>query len=141
MKQLLAIALLSLSIGASAATTPAGVVQRGLDAYIKEDAAACIKGWLQGSALEGNPQASTQANSLRQVEDFYGKPESYQVLGEHSIADRTKMVYFSVNFAKGPAFGRIQVFRLASGLWVSTEFRFHTDAAQVLPAHLAQGLR
>ena len=141
MSKLLAFALLLLAASAQASSTPAGVVQRGLDAYLKGDAVAAVKGWLEGSALEGNPQASTQANSLRQVEDFYGKPESYQLLGEHQIAERARMIYFAVNYTKGVAFLRFQVYRLASGQWVSTEFRFHTDANQVLPAHLAVGAR
>ena len=129
------------SWSAVASPTATGVVQRGLDAYLKEDASAAVRGWLRGSALENNPQATTQANALRQIEDFYGKPESYQVLGEHAISERSRMVYFVINYAKGPAFARMQVYRLGSAEWVSTEFRFHTEAAQVLPNHLALGAR
>ena len=132
---------LATQVPAIAASSPSGVAQRGLDAYLKEDATAAVRGWLQGSALEGNPQAMTQANSMRQIEDFYGKPESYQMLGEHAISERASMVYFTINFAKGPAFGRMQVFRLTSGQWVGTEFKFHTEAAQVLPSHLSLGTR
>ena len=124
-----------------ASSTAVGVAERGLDAYLKEGAAAAVRGWLVGSALEGNPQALTQANSLRQVEDFYGRLESFSILGEHAISERSRMVYFALNFAKGPAFGRMQVYRLGSGQWVSTEFKFHTEAAQVLPAHIALGVK
>ncbi|MCZ8079902.1 MAG: hypothetical protein O9305_11760 [Rhodobacteraceae bacterium] len=134
-------AIAFLATPAWAASTAVGVVERGLDAYLKEGASAAVRGWLIGSALEGNPQALTQANSLRQVEDFYGKLESFAILGEHAISDRSRMVYFALNFAKGPAYGRMQVYRLGSGQWVSTEFKFHTEAAQVLPAHIALGVK
>jgi hypothetical protein len=135
------LSLLLLTSAVLAAPTAVGVAERGLAAYVKEDAAAAVRGWLQSSALEGNPQAMTQANSLRQVEDFYGKAESFQIVGDHGITERSRMVYFVINFAKGPAYGRMQVFRLASGQWVSTEFKFHTEAAQVFPAHIALGTK
>lgn len=138
---LIGTALLTLTSTSFAASTAVGVAERGLAAYAKEDAAAAVRGWLQGSALEGNPQALTQANSLRQVEDFYGKVESSQIVGEHGISERSRMVYFVINYVKGPAYGRMQVYRLASGQWVSTEFKFHTEAAQVLPTHIALGAK
>ena len=124
-----------------AASSAIGVAERGLAAYVKEDATAAVRGWLQGSALEGNTQAMTQANSLRQVEDFYGKAESFQILSDHGISERSRMVYFVINYAKGPAYARMQAYRLTSGQWVSTEFKFHTEAAQIFPAHIALGSR
>ena len=139
--QLVGLALSLFALSGLAAPSAVGVAERGLALYVKEGAAAAVRGWLQGSALEGNPQAMTQANSLRQVEDFYGKAESFQIVGEHGISDRSRMVYFVINYAKGPAYGRMQVYRLASGQWVSTEFKFHTEAAQVFPNHIALGAK
>jgi hypothetical protein len=125
----------------SFAQTAVGVIERGLNAYLNGDAPAALKGWLQGSAMEGNTQATSQANMLRQIEDFYGKPESYQVLSEQALSERSRMVYFVINFAKGPAYARMQVYKTSSGSWVATEFRFHTDSAQILPAQLVFGQR
>ena len=121
------------------AQTSKGVVQRGLDAYVNTDASGAVKAWLKGSALETDPRATSQAHALRQVEDFYGKVESYQLIAEYEVSERSRMVYFVVHYAKGPAFGRMLVYRTASGEWVSTEFRFNTDAAQVFPPQLAIG--
>jgi hypothetical protein len=128
--------------GSAAAQQGSNVIQRGLEAYVKGgNASEAVQAWLKGSALEGNTQATSQANAMRQIEDFYGKPESYQLLGEHSISDRARIIYFVINYSKGPAFGRMQVYKRENGDWVSTEFRFHTDAAQVLPNHLALGVK
>lgn len=138
---LLALMLAALPPAAANAQQASTIIQQGLDAYIKEDAVACMKVWLKGSALESNTQATSQANSLRQIEDFYGKPESYQILGEHPISERSRMVYFVVHYGKGVAYGRMQLYRLSAGAWVSTEFRFHTDATQVFPSHIALGTR
>lgn len=107
--------------------------EQGATAYLAGGATPAITAWLKGSALEGNTQATSQSNTLRQVEDFYGKPESFEVLSESKISERTTMVLAVINFAKGPLFARFQTFRRASGEWVATEFKFHTEAAQIFP--------
>ena len=82
------------------------LVERGLSAYITGGPDAAIKAWLKGSGMEGNTQSLTQANNLRQIEDFYGKPESYDIVKENSISPRSQMIVFSINHVKGIVFGR-----------------------------------
>ena len=115
------------------------LVERGLSAYLTGGPDAAIKAWLKGSGMEGNTQALTQANSLRQIEDFYGKPESYDIVKENVISPRSQMIVFSINHVKGIVFGRFQVYRTKSGEWVATEFKFHTEAAAILPAEMVFG--
>lgn len=115
------------------------LVVRGLSAYITEGPDAAIKAWLKGSGMEGNMQALTQANNLRQIEDFYGKPESYDVVKVNIITPRAEMIVFSINHNKGIVFGRLQAYRTKSGQWVSTEFKFSTDAVAFLPPEMVFG--
>lgn len=115
------------------------LVERGLSAYLASGPDAAIKAWLKGSGMEGNTQALTQANSLRQIEDFYGKPESYDIVKENAISPRSQMIVFSINHVKGVIFGRFQVYRTKSGEWVATEFKFHTEAAALLPSEMVFG--
>ena len=115
------------------------IVEKGLSAYLTSGPDAAIKAWLKGSAMEGNTQALTQANSLRQIEDFFGKPESYDIMKESQVAPRSKMIVFAINQAKGIIFGRAQTYKTKSGEWVITEFKFHTEAAAVLPAEMVFG--
>ena len=119
--------------------TAKALVERGLSTYLESGPDAAIKMWIKGSALEGNTLALTQANNLRQIEDFYGKPESYDILKEHSISPRSQMIVFSINHAKGIVFGRFQAYQTKSGEWVATEFKFHTEAATILPSDLVFG--
>ena len=119
--------------------TVKALVERGLNAYIKDGANAFIKTFLQGSALEGNPQAPTQAKGLEQIEDFYGKPESYDIVRISQISPRSQMVIFTTNHAKGVVFGKVQVYLLKSGQWVTTNFNFNTDANALLPSELVYG--
>lgn len=128
-------AMAALTITASQAqyATPRQQFEAGAAAYLKEGAGAAIAAWLKGSALEGNTQATTQANGLRQIEDFYGKPESFEVLEEVKLSERSTLLFGVVNFQKGPMYARFQTFRLAGGQWVGTEFKVHTDVTQLFP--------
>ena len=119
--------------------TGKALVERGLNVYIKDGANAFIKAFLQGSALEGNTQALTQAKSLEQIEDFYGKPESYDIIRASPISPHSQMIVFAINHAKGIVFGRVQVYQLKSGQWITTNFIFNTDANALLPSELVYG--
>lgn len=109
------------------------LVESGATAYIKEGASSAIAVWLKGSALEGNTQATSQANALRQVEDFYGKPESFETISESTVSSRSKIILFVINFHKGPLYARLQAFQLTSGQWILTEFQFKTEASAIFP--------
>ena len=137
-KNLLITALVaSSSFGAIAQSQSArALVEDGASAYLKDGATAAINVWLKGSALEGNTQATSQANTLRQIEDFYGKPESYETISESTLSAKSKLVLFVINYQRGPLYARFQVFQLPSGKWVSTEFKFQTEAANIFPAPL-----
>ena len=115
------------------------LVKRGADAYVAEGPEAAIKAWLAGSGLEGNTQALTQANMLRQIEDYYGKPQGIDVIKRTTVSPRSEIIYFAVNYAKGIAYGRFQTYRTTDGEWISTEFRFHTNANEILPPAILYG--
>jgi hypothetical protein len=125
--------LAPLASNAQVHTTARQLVESGASAYLKDGASAAIAVWIKGSGLEGNTQATSQANTLRQIEDFYGKPESFETVLESNVSTKSKIVLFVLNYQKGPLFARFQVFQLASGQWVATEFKFHTEAAQLFP--------
>jgi hypothetical protein len=44
-----------------------------------------MREWVKGSFMESSPQAMSQANSLRQIEDFYGKPQGYDSVKEATV--------------------------------------------------------
>jgi hypothetical protein len=133
---ILALASSPLLLGASPPNTPKTLVETGVVAYMRGDATAAVAAWVKGGPMEGNPQAMTQANTLRQVEDFYGKPVGFDVLKQADISDKSATVYFTVNYQKGNAFARLNAYKKPDGAWVATSFFFHTEAAQILPSSL-----
>lgn len=144
--RLILVLIVMLTVGQAAMagpTTPStsaiGLVEGGFNAYLKDGAAAAIEVWLKGSAIEGSALTKSHANALQQIEEFYGKPVSFQVIAEQSISEKTTVVVFTINFQKGPLFGRMQAFQNGKGEWISSEFKFHTDATQVLPSAMVFG--
>lgn len=118
---------------AAQTSTPRALVESGTAACIKDGAAAAVTVWIKGSALEGNAHAVSQATSLRQVEDFYGKAVGSDVLRAIPLSPRSRLIYFTINFQKGALYARMQAYQMPDGGWVSTEFKFHTEAVNILP--------
>ncbi|MBW1982435.1 MAG: hypothetical protein JRJ12_14565 [Deltaproteobacteria bacterium] len=140
-KVVLAIVLLVLVPAASFAEKDAAtsIVKRGIEAYAKGGAKAAIETWIKGSGLEGSKEALSQANILKQIEDYYGEFEGYEIVKVHQISERVHMVIFIIDYMKGPLFARFQAYRTRSGQWVATEFKFHTEAASILPKSVVYG--
>jgi len=113
--------------------TARAMVESGSTAYLKDGASAAVGAWLKGSALEGNTQATSQANSLRQIEDFYGKPEGIELISESAISKRSKVILAVINYEKGPVFARFFSYQLKNGNWILTEFKFQTEANLIFP--------
>jgi hypothetical protein len=138
-RHLVAVTILVVALptwAADPAPTAKGLVEGGVNAYLAGGAREALKFWLKGSALEGNPQALTQANNLTQIEDFYGKPVGFDVVKEQEAGPKARVIYFSINYEKGIAFGVFQVYRNPVGQWVATQFNFNTDALKVFPSCL-----
>ena len=109
------------------------LVKNGVNAYVKDGASAAIKVWIAGSGLEGNTQALSQANVLRQIEDYYGKPEGMDQISEHAITSRSSVIFVAINYDKGIIYGKFQVYKTKNNVWIVTEFKFNTKADEILP--------
>ena len=134
----LALVILCFSIVQTVSAAPVelpSVVEAGLKAYKAEGAQAAIKEWAKGSPFENNPQALSNANVLKQIEDLYGSYLGFEPVQVHDVSPGTQIVYFVMNYAKGPLFARFVLFRTGSQS-VVVSFKFHTDVEQVFPLGL-----
>jgi hypothetical protein len=92
-----------------------------------------IKAWLKGGPLEGSKTALGQANTLREIQDYYGEYESFSVISTRDLTSRTKIVYVEIDFERGPAFGKFLVYRIEGG-WIMISFDFNTKEDAILPS-------
>ncbi|HRQ48823.1 MAG TPA: hypothetical protein PK725_17840 [Rhodocyclaceae bacterium] len=142
MRTALVVLAVGLSLAVPAANAESGadssteLVQAGIAAYRDEGAAAAIRAWVKGGALEGDTNVLSQANMLRQIEDFYGAVKDGDIVREVTISARSRIVYFAINYDNGVSFARLQTYRRHDGGWVATSFFIHTEAAQVFPASM-----
>jgi hypothetical protein len=108
------------------------VILSGLDAYKAEGPEAAIKAWLKGSPVEGSKEALSQANNLRQIQDFYGAYKTFHLVQSRNISPTSRIIYLVLDHEKGPVFYKFLVFRTEQG-WILTSFYLNTHPEQVLP--------
>ncbi|CAA0126394.1 Uncharacterised protein [Halioglobus japonicus] len=105
---------------------------RASAAYLKEGVEAFIPSLLEGSPLEGEKSILTQANSIRQIEAYYGAYEGYEVIFEKALTSRVRLVYYVMNYEKSPVFG-VSTYYKMNDQEVVTNFNFHTEIGQIVP--------
>ncbi len=108
------------------------VIVSGFDAYKSDGPEAAIKAWVKGSSLDGSRDAISQANVLRQVQDYYGAYKSFDRINSRTLTPTTRVLYLSLNFEKGPLFAKFVVYRAESG-WILVNFAFNTKEELILP--------
>ncbi len=109
------------------------IILSGLEAYKTEGPEAAIKAWLKGSAIEGSKEALSQANNLRQIEDFYGAYKAFELIRSRSLTPTTRIIYLTLDYEKGPLFAKFLVYRAGQG-WILAYFTFNTKEDVVVPA-------
>jgi len=116
------------------------IIQEGLKKYTEKGAKATIEAWIKGSALEGSKDALAQGNMLRQIEDYYGPYVDYDIIKINDLSKRSKTIYFVMNYEAGPLYCYFLVYKNTSNKWVLSQFRFHTEAMQILPPEIIFGV-
>jgi hypothetical protein len=109
------------------------IILTGLDAYKAEGAEAAIAAWIKGGPIDGSKDALTQANTLRQVQDYYGSYKTFDVIHTRIITPNTHIIYMTLNYEKGPLFTKFVAYQTAQG-WILTSFTFNTKEDVILPA-------
>lgn len=110
---------------------PAFIVA-GLHAYKEKGPEEAVRVWIKGSGIDGSTDALTQANNLRQVQDFYGSYRDFEVVSIYEITPRTRVVYLVLDFDKGPLFAKFVVYR-PDQTWILANFNFNTKEEAILP--------
>ncbi|HXZ13309.1 MAG TPA: hypothetical protein VEG64_13050 [Candidatus Sulfotelmatobacter sp.] len=104
----------------------------GMEAYKAEGADAAVKAWIKGSPIDGSKDALSQANVLRQVQDYYGAYKAFEVIRSTNLSTNIRLTYVSINFDKGPLFAKFLSYRSEQG-WILTNFAFNTKPENILP--------
>jgi hypothetical protein len=104
----------------------------GLQAYKEKGPEEAVRVWIKGSALDGSKDALSQANTLRQVQDYYGAYKDYEIVSTWEITPRTRVIYLVLDFDNGPLFSKFLAYR-SDQAWVLVNFSFNTKEEVILP--------
>jgi hypothetical protein len=105
----------------------------GLNAYKEKGPDDAVRAWIKGSAIEDSKDALSQANVLRQIQDYYGAYQDFDVVITQNLSPRTRVLYLILNFEKGPLFGKFVAYRTDKN-WILAYFNFNTKEQLILPA-------
>jgi len=94
-----------------------------------------VKVWVRNGPLDGDKSALSQANVLRQIQDYYGAYQSFDLIAAYDLTQRVRLVYVVMNFEKGPVFGKFICYR-SDREWMVTNFVLNTKDTEVLPTEV-----
>lgn len=106
--------------------------------YKKGGTEGFINALVEGGPLEGNQEIHMQVLVLEKMEKYYGAYQSFQILHVNRLSDTTRLIYFLMNYQKGPVFGKLTAYK-NGGRETITSFRFHTKADKIFPEALLVG--
>jgi hypothetical protein len=109
------------------------IVVLGLEAYKSSGPEEAVRAWTKGSAIDGSKDAISQANLLRQIQEFYGAYRAFEIVSTTDLSPKTRVVYLVLDFEKGPLFAKFVVYRSGQG-WVLAYFNFNTKEELVFPS-------
>jgi hypothetical protein len=108
------------------------IIVSGMDAYKTKGPDEAVKTWIKGSPVEGSKEALSQSNNLRQIQDFYGSYQSFDLISMRELSPSVRIYYLAMNFDKGPLFAKFILYRAEQG-WILTSFLFNTSDTAILP--------
>lgn len=107
-------------------------LSKALSIYKKDGIQGFITALARGSPFEGHNEIRKQVLILEKIEAYYGAYQSVDILHINTLSDSTRLIYFLVNYNKGPVFGKLITFKNGSREMI-TSFEFHTKAEKIFP--------
>jgi hypothetical protein len=109
------------------------MILSGLEAYKDKGPEEAVRAWIKDSPIDGSKDALSQSNTLRQIQDFYGAYQAFEVISTRELTPRIRAIYLALDFEKGPLFAKFLVYR-SNQQWILTSFNFNTKEELILPA-------
>lgn len=112
------------------------------EAYKSEGANAFLPTLVKGSRLLNTNDASfVQAtHMLNEIESLYGSYLGLELVSSIPIAPSTRVVYFILNYERGPLYGVLSAYKTTHGEIV-TSSNVNTELLQIIPADVVADIR
>lgn len=100
--------------------------------YKKEGGTAFMKRVLKNGPLENDTRSLSQAQSLGQIEQFFGSLETASILSTKQLGSRSCYIIGILEYQNGPAFAVANYYSGSKGVGATSMF-FQTEPEQILP--------
>jgi hypothetical protein len=103
-----------------------------VEVYKKDGGTAFMKRILKNGPLENDTRSLSQAQSLAQIEQFFGPIESASVLSTKELGVKSCYIIGILEYKNGPAFSVTNYYRGSKGVGATSMF-FQTEPEKILP--------
>lgn len=120
---------------------PVPLVEAGI-AYKNKGSDRFMPTLIRGSRLQSTDNTSlSQANTmLRAIEAHYGRFLGIEMIGAVSVSESTRVVYFVINYERGPLYGVADLYKTKREEIV-TNSNVNTELGQIVPPDILAKLR
>lgn len=105
---------------------------QAVEVYKKEGGTAFMKRVLKNGPLENDTRSLSQAQSLGQIEQFFGPIETASVLSAKELGSKSCYIIGILEYKNGPAFAVANYYSGSKGVGATSMF-FQTEPEQILP--------
>ncbi|WNC69926.1 hypothetical protein RI845_07255 [Thalassotalea nanhaiensis] len=103
-----------------------------VEVYKKEGGTAFMKRILKNGPLENDTRSLSQAQSLAQIEQFFGPIETASILSTKELGSKSCYIIGILEYENGPAFAVANYYSGSKGVGATSMF-FQTEPEQILP--------
>ncbi len=105
---------------------------KAVEVYKKEGGTAFVKRLLKNGPLENDTRSLSQAQSLGQIEQFFGSVETASILSAKELGSRSCYIIGILEYQNGPAFAVANYYNGVRGIGATSMF-FRTEPEKILP--------
>ncbi|EMK3508654.1 hypothetical protein P3592_19015 [Vibrio parahaemolyticus] len=136
-KNIMLLLVMLLHFGANATDSSAkdaiGEFLKGaVEQYVSNGTDGIDKKWQMTIGVDKSPFLT----SLKSIEGYYGAVVDYDIVNITPVSDRVSIAYVALNYEKGAAFLRVQLYRTHEGGVIILYANVHTEAYQIMPSLL-----
>jgi hypothetical protein len=110
----------------------APIVQEGLDTYRAHDAAAAVAAWTRGWGQADSTKVRQLRESLRVIEENYGRMQGYEVISTTQPGKRVRRSYAILYYEGRPLYAFFHAYQSLEGTWKVMDMTWNTNWKEVM---------
>ena len=105
---------------------------KAVDVYKSKGGTAFMQRLLKNGPLENDTRSLAQAQSLVQIEQFFGSLETASILSKKELGSKSCYIIGILEYQNGPAFAVANYYKGSKGVGTTSMF-FQTEPEAILP--------